>query len=80
MQLGSVPVYISDSHYLPWSDELDWSEFCVLIKPEQINDLEEILSSYSDKQIEKMVKTAHKLYNEYFSMEGMCKQIACRLL
>lgn len=80
MQLGSVPVYISDSHYLPWSDELDWSEFCVLIKPDQINDLKEILSSYSDKQIEKMVKTAHKLYNEHFSMEGMCKQIACRLL
>lgn len=80
IQLGSVPVYISDSHYLPWADELDWSEFCVLIKPEQINDLKTILSSYSDNQIKKMVNTGQKLYNEYFSMEGMCKQIACRLL
>lgn len=80
MQLGSVPVYVSDSHYLPWTDKLDWSEFCVLIKPDQINDLKEILSSYSDKQIEKMVQTAHKLYDEYFSMEGMCKQIASKLV
>ena len=26
MQLGSVPVYVSDAHYLPWTDEIDWIE------------------------------------------------------
>lgn len=80
MQLGSVPVYISDTHYLPWSEEIDWNEFCVLIKPEQINDLKNILESYSDDKINTMIKTAQKLYSEYFSMDGMCLQIAKRLL
>lgn len=80
IQLGSVPVYISDSHYLPWSDELDWSEFCILITPDQISDLKNILSSYSDDKINGMVKRGQEIYNSYFSLEGMCKQIAYRLL
>lgn len=80
IQLGSVPVYISDDHYLPWSDELNWKEFCVLIKPDQINNLKNILLDYSDKDINTMVKKAQSLYNDYFSLEGMCKQIAGRLL
>lgn len=80
IQLGSVPVYVSDSHYLPWADDLDWSEFCVLIKPNQINDLKNILLSYSEDKINNMVKRGQELYNDYFSLEGMCKQIAYRLL
>jgi hypothetical protein len=79
MQLGSVPVYVSDYHYLPWTDELDWSEFCVLIKPDQIDDLKNILLSYSEEKINKMIKTAQTLYDEYFSLEGMCKKIIQRL-
>lgn len=80
MQLGSVPVYISDEHYLPWADELDWDQFCVIIKPEQIESLKDILESYTDSRINKMVKTAQQLYPNYFSLEGVAKQIASRLL
>ena len=80
MQLGSVPVYVSDQHYLPWSDEIDWSEFSVLIKPDQIPDIKEILTSYSDQKINKMVKTAQSIYDKYFSLDGMCIQIAKRLI
>jgi hypothetical protein len=79
MQLGSVPVYVSDSHYLPWTDEINWSEFCVLIKPDQISELNNILSSYTEDKIHKMIKTAQQLYNTHFSMNGMCLQIATKL-
>ncbi len=79
MQLGSVPVYISDSHYLPWTDKLNWSEFCVLIKPDQISNLKNILLEYSDEKIDKMIKTAQNLYHDYFSLDGMCKQIVERI-
>lgn len=30
IQLGTIPVYISDKFWLPYSDRLDWSKFCVL--------------------------------------------------
>lgn len=80
IQLGSVPVYISDEHYLPWTDELSWSQFCVLIKPNQIPDLKDILMSYTEDQIKIMVTTGQQIYNDYFSLEGVCSQIAARLL
>lgn len=80
MQLGSVPVYVSDSHYLPWTDDLDWSEFCVIVNPNEINNLKNILMNYSDDKINKMVNRAQKLYENYFSLDGMCLQIAKRIL
>lgn len=79
IQLGSVPVYVSDSHYLPWTDKLDWSKFCVLITPEQIPNLKNILNEYSDEKINNMIKYAQEIYNDYFSLDGMCKQIVERI-
>lgn len=80
IQLGSVPVYVSDDHYLPWTDELDWNQFCVIIKPNQIEQLKDILMSYSDDKINRMIQNGQRIYNEYFSLEGVCSQIAARLL
>ena len=42
LQLGSVPVYISDIHYLPWMDELDWNDFCVPVNADEIEEIDEI--------------------------------------
>ncbi len=78
-QLGAIPVYISDVHYLPWTDELDWSQFAVLIKPEQIPDLKRILLSYSPEQIAQMQTTAQQVYHKYFTLEGVCGQIHKRV-
>jgi hypothetical protein len=79
IQLGSIPVYISDEHYLPWKESIDWNEFCVILTPDKLNNLKEILLSYSDAKINKMIAVAQTLYNEYFSLDGMCKQIAKRI-
>src|SRR5262245_25097689 len=43
MQLGSVPVYVSDHHHLPWTDEIDWNEIEILIGPDEIPRLGERL-------------------------------------
>lgn len=79
LQLGSIPVYISDEHYLPWTDELDWNEFCVLLKPNQINNLKEILLTYNEERIKSMIEKGKSIYNKYFSLNGMCEQIEKRL-
>jgi hypothetical protein len=46
LHLDCIPVYISDNHYLPFRDEIEWNEMCVLagsveeavIKIEKISD------------------------------------------
>lgn len=74
-QLGCVPVVITDKFFLPWEDELDWSEFAVLICEEAINDIYEIISSVPDAYYQSMLNNSMSLYEDYFSLEGTCKQI-----
>jgi len=79
MQLGVVPIYVSDKHWLPWQDELNWNEFCVIVKPEQIPSLHSILCGYTFEQIQNMREKAKLIYDEYFSLEGVAKNILKRL-
>jgi hypothetical protein len=79
MQLNSVPVYISDDHALPWSDELNWNEFCVIVKDENIFCLKQKLKSISDIEYNKMLEKIKFIYNDYFSLDGVCKQIIKRV-
>jgi len=79
MQMGAIPVYLSDDHYLPWADELDWNEFAVLVKEKDIPNIKTILLSYSEKKQQDMVNRAKQIYNDYFSLDGVCKQIQKRV-
>ncbi len=79
MQMGAIPVYVSDEHALPWSDELDWNNFSILIKPNEIPEIKNILKNISDDHYQNMVNFISKKYDEYFSLEGMCNQIIKRI-
>jgi hypothetical protein len=79
MQLGSVPVYISDHHVLPWAEELDWEEFCVIVDAAKVPDIDRILTRITDKKYERMRKRAKEIYPAYFSLEGVAANILRRI-
>lgn len=79
MQLGSIPVYISDTPYLPFSDELNYEDFCVILSEKDLSNIGEILENYSDDKIEMMTIKMKEVWNKYFSLEGMYQQIIKRL-
>jgi hypothetical protein len=79
LQLGTVPVYISDVHYLPWMDELDWNDFCVPVNEDEIEDIDTILKSISDVEYNRLLENGRKVYKEYFSLEGMFRNIVKRI-
>ena len=79
LQLGTVPVYISDVHYLPWTDELDWNDFCVPVNQDEIEDIDTILKSISDVEYNKLLENGKKVYQEYFTLDGMFKNIIKRI-
>lgn len=79
-QLGTVPVYVSDFHYLPWSDELDWNDFCVPVNEDEIEEIDDILKSIDDVEYNKLLENGKKVYEEYFTLEGMFKNIIKRIV
>lgn len=79
MQLGSVPVYVSNEHYLPWMDELDWNDFCVPVNEDEIEEIDSILKSISDVEYNKLLENGKKVYEEYFTLEGMFKNVIKRI-
>ena len=79
MQLGAIPVYVSDIHWLPWQDELNWEDFCVIIKPEQIPRLYHLLADIPEEKRAQMRARIREIYPRYFSLEGTCRQILKRI-
>lgn len=79
MQLDSVPVYISDRFYLPWTDDLNWREVALLVSEEDLPDLDRIISQVSEEQYQTMLNNCKKLYPSYFSLQGTCEQIISTL-
>ena len=79
MQLNSIPIYVSDIHYLPFTDELDWNEFCVLVNSNEIQNLQSILQSIDENKYNKMISRMNYVYENYFTLESTCKQIEKRI-
>ena len=76
MQLGSVPIYISDEHWLPYTELINWSEFCIILKPCDINIIPSITNDIiKNATYEKMRLKALEVYKDYFSFESMFKII-----
>jgi len=76
MQLGSVPIYISDEHWLPFTKYLDWNKFCVIIKPDEIKMLpQRLYDLYYSGEWKAMAAEARRVYDEYFCFEACSKMI-----
>jgi len=75
MSMGSIPVLIGDNYDKPLNEILDWKEFSVTIKEHNIDQIEDILFNFSQKDIILMKNKVLEVYNEYFSNENLHKTI-----
>lgn len=75
MQLNSIPVFVYNGEWFPFNKYIDWNEFSVVIHENEIPILKDKLKKYTTEQKEKMLKKGKEVYKEYFTMEGMSKNI-----
>lgn len=75
LQLNSVPVIVYDKEWLPFKDTIDWKSFCILVHESEIDTLKEKLLNVTDQHYEQMLKIGKQIYEEYFTMKGMSKNI-----
>lgn len=66
MNVGSIPVIISDNYALPFSELIDWDSCSIRVKENELDKLLEIVKSnlYREDELRKNVKD---VYDKYFS-------------
>jgi len=79
LQLNTIPVYVSDKFWLPFQDEINWSEFCVLVHSSAITHLPDILRSISPEQQQIMLAKGKEVWHNFFSLEKVSENILKRL-
>jgi hypothetical protein len=79
MQLGCIPVYIYDEPWLPYADELDWRQFAVLVPVADLPQLHDILAAISTDQIAAMQRRIAEIYDAYFTLPGVFRQLLRRM-
>jgi hypothetical protein len=79
MQLGSIPVFVYDEKWTPFEDEIDWSEFSVLVHSSEMNRIDEILSSFTEDRIKQMQNNLYKYWKNNFTMESIFEKIVDKI-
>ena len=75
LQHGSIPVYISDRFWIPFKEYFDFNDIGILISEDEIENLEFILNSKTNKDIKNYLINGERIYNEFFTYEGCAKTI-----
>lgn len=79
MQLGSIPVYIYDHKWIPWMDDINWSDICIFIHINDITLLKTYLLNVSHNKIIEMRNNIRNIYDDYFTLDSVCKIIIKKL-
>jgi len=66
MNVGSIPVIISDNYVLPFSELIDWNSCSIRVKENELDNLLEIVKSNLDREDE-LRENVKDVYNKYFS-------------
>lgn len=74
LNLNSIPIYIYDDCFLPYTEILDWSKMAIIIHINDIGNLYSRLKSISDEQIHEMLEY-YKKYEYLFTYKGMSDYI-----
>lgn len=76
IQMGCIPIYISNEFWIPFRQFIDWNKLCVMVDENQIHHIpgivDELISSGKYKEMLDYGKTC---YNEYLCWDGAVKTI-----
>lgn len=76
LSVGSIPVYLwKHRRWLPYEDEIDWSQIAITLPVEEAGRLPALLAEYGPERIASMQARIAQLYEAYFTLPGACRQI-----
>lgn len=76
IQMGVIPIYISDEFWLPFQDSIEWNRVALLIKNYDIKKIPQIIENLiSSKKYLNFLEYTSLIYKDFFTWEGCLEQI-----
>jgi len=76
IQLGVIPIYISDEFWLPFADEINWNNVAILVNEKNINQIPKIVNQLFDTgDYKNFLKYTSSIYDSYFTWDGLLNKI-----
>jgi len=77
MQLGSVPIYVSDVFWLPFEDVIDWEKAALLVHLDDVDTIPERVDAIIESgEYENYLEYGRMVYEKYLTWDGTLNQIA----
>jgi len=74
---NSIPIYIWDNEIaLPFSDKIDWNEFCVIIHSSKINQLEQILEKVNIPEMQQKLQEIKSVFTFEYTTNYIIEKIS----
>ena len=73
---GCLPVYISDVHWLPFPEIINWDEFCILLGWNELDTMERILKLFNPRLMQAKAFEAQKYLNKEFTYNYIIKKLS----
>lgn len=75
IQTGSIPVYIADEFWLPFTDELDWTAFALIVHEDDLPAVPDLIGGMSASTITRMQERLAEVAATHFNLESACERI-----
>jgi glycosyltransferase involved in cell wall biosynthesis len=75
LQVGSIPIYVSDIFRCPFENKIDWKEICLFFKLEEIGNIEQAIKAIPEKRVNEMRAAGQHVVEKYFNLRGTCNEI-----
>jgi hypothetical protein len=75
LQVGSIPIYVSDIFRCPFEGKIDWKEICLFFKLEEIGNIEQTVKAIPEKRVNEMRAAGQRAVEKYFNLRGTCDEI-----
>ena len=76
IQLGAIPIYVSDKFHLPYKNFIDWEKLCLLIDINEIDKIQlKVDSLLESKKYIEMQNYGKYCQENYFNNEFIIKNI-----
>jgi hypothetical protein len=76
IQLGSIPIIISDDFWLPFKDQIKWSDLALLVSPKNIDNIPSLVDELIESgKYKLMIEYGKDCWTNYLSWDGIQRSI-----